>query len=132
MDVIEAHARRLPPIDDRWTVRPHTEEAPETDELGLHLPLELVQLGDPTGLDELAQTRRDARPDSAQLLHATLGDELGNRRLRLANRLRSAPVGARRVEAGSGEVEERRKRFQLLGDRRVVEGARHGLVSLAP
>src|SRR2546426_10962663 len=26
MDVIEAHARRLPPIDDRWTVRPHTEE----------------------------------------------------------------------------------------------------------
>ena len=24
MDVIEAHARRLPRIDDRWTVRPHT------------------------------------------------------------------------------------------------------------
>ncbi len=26
MDVIEAHARRLPAIDDRWTVRPHTRE----------------------------------------------------------------------------------------------------------
>ena len=26
MDVIEAHARRLPRIDDRWTVRPHTRE----------------------------------------------------------------------------------------------------------
>jgi hypothetical protein len=26
MDVIEAHARRLPAIDDRWTARPHTRE----------------------------------------------------------------------------------------------------------
>jgi Phosphatase len=26
MDVIEAHARRLPAVDDRWTVRPHTRE----------------------------------------------------------------------------------------------------------
>lgn len=25
MDVIEAHARRLPPIDDRWTVRPNSD-----------------------------------------------------------------------------------------------------------
>jgi hypothetical protein len=24
MDVIEAHARRLPPVDDRWSPRPHT------------------------------------------------------------------------------------------------------------
>lgn len=26
MDVIEAHARRLPPVDGRWTVRPHARE----------------------------------------------------------------------------------------------------------
>jgi Phosphatase len=26
MDVIEAHTRRLPPVDDRWTVRPHARE----------------------------------------------------------------------------------------------------------
>ena len=26
MDVIGAHARRLPPLDSRWTVRPCTEE----------------------------------------------------------------------------------------------------------
>ena len=26
MDVIEAHARRLPRVDDRWTVRPHTRD----------------------------------------------------------------------------------------------------------
>jgi hypothetical protein len=26
MDVIEAHARRLPPVDERWTPRPHTRE----------------------------------------------------------------------------------------------------------
>jgi hypothetical protein len=26
VDVIEAHARRLPPIDDRWTPRPHSRE----------------------------------------------------------------------------------------------------------
>ena len=26
MDVIEAHARRLPPLDDRWAVRPHTRD----------------------------------------------------------------------------------------------------------
>ena len=26
MDVIEAHARRLPAVDDRWIVRPHSRE----------------------------------------------------------------------------------------------------------
>jgi hypothetical protein len=26
MDVIEAHARRLPPVDDRWSPRPHTSD----------------------------------------------------------------------------------------------------------
>ena len=123
-------AERLSDLDH--PLRPDAEEATKPDELGLHLAFELVELGDATGLDELAQARRDPRADPSQLLDAPCGNELGDRRLRLADRLRRSPIRARRVEARAGEIEECRETLQLLGDRRVVEGVRHGLVSLAP
>ena len=123
-------AERLPDLDH--PLRPDAEEATEPDELGLHLAFELVELRDAAGLDELAQARRDPRADPSQLLDAPGGDELGDRRLRLADRLRRSPIRARRVEARAGEIEQCREALQLLGDRRVVEGVRHGLVSLAP
>ena len=63
-------------------LRRDPEEAAEPDELGLHLALELVELRDLAGLDELAQPPRDARADPAQLLDAAGRDELRDRRRR--------------------------------------------------
>ena len=112
-------------------LRPDAQVAPEPDELWLHLSLELVQLRDASGLDELLQACGDARSDSTQLLHPPGGDEVRDRRLRLTDRLRRPPVCARGVVAGARKVEQPREGFELLGDRCVVKGVRHGLVSLA-
>jgi hypothetical protein len=88
--------------------------------------LQLVELRDASGLDELLQAAGDARADSAQFLHAPVGDELRDRRFRLADRLGGAAVRPRRVVTGAGKVEQARERLQLLCDVRV----RHA-VSLA-
>jgi hypothetical protein len=58
----------LPDLDR--ALRGEPEQPPEADELRPHLALELVELLDPPGLDELLQTRLDARPDAAQLPNA--------------------------------------------------------------
>ena len=60
-----ADAERL--RDQHRLLRPDSEVAPEADEVGLHFALELLQLGDLAGLDELLQPRLDARPDPAEL-----------------------------------------------------------------
>jgi hypothetical protein len=101
-------------------LRSHAEEASEPDQLGLHLALELVELGDAARLDELAQSSRDPRADPAQLLDAAGRDELGDRRLRLADRLGRAAVRARRVVAAARQVKQARERLELLGDVRIV------------
>jgi hypothetical protein len=85
--------------------RTDPEEAAETDELGLYLALELIELGDRSRLDELAQARGDARADAAQLLNAAGTHELGDRRLRLANRLCGTTVRTRGVVARAGQIE---------------------------
>ena len=48
-------------------LRGQSQVATEADEVRSELALELGQLGDRAGLDELAQLRLDARPDPAQL-----------------------------------------------------------------
>jgi hypothetical protein len=108
------HAERSADLDH--ALRPDPEEAPEPDQLGLHLALELVELRDAPGLDELAEACGDTGADAAQLLHTPGGDELGDRRLRLADRLRSSPIRTRGVVAGVREVQQARERFQLLRD----------------
>jgi len=90
-----------------------------------------VELGDPACLDELAQPRGDSGPDSAQVLHASRGDELRNRRLGLADGLGCAAVCARRVVPRPREIEQARERLELFGDRGVVQVGAHGPVSLA-
>jgi hypothetical protein len=92
-----ADAERPPDLDH--PLRPDPEKAPEPHELRLHLLLQLVELGDRPRADELGQARSDPRTDAAQLLDATGGDEVGDRRFGLADRLRRAAVGPRRVEA---------------------------------
>src|SRR6202040_736864 len=97
------------------------EEAAETDELRLHSTLKLVELGDAPGVDELAQARCDPGADPPQLLYAVFGDELRDRRLRLADGLGRSSICARGVETRAGEVEEHSESVQLLGDLRVRE-----------
>src|SRR5207237_9547028 len=85
---------------------PDAEEAAQSDELRSHLTLQLVELCDPSRLDQLTEARGDPRTDPAQLLHPPGGDELADRRLRLANRFRGAAVRARRVVAGARQAEQ--------------------------
>ena len=67
--VDRADAERRPDLDHPlWS---HAQETAEADELGLHVAFELVQLGDPSSLDELAETRGDPWTDPAEVLHAT-------------------------------------------------------------
>ena len=88
------------------------EQPAEADELRARLVPQRLQLCDRTRRRELAQARRDTRPDPAQLLLAPLPDELHDRRSRLADRRRRAPVRASGVTASSppdrGEPRTRR------------------------
>ena len=74
--------------------RPDADQPPEPDELRRQLGLELAQLGDLAGLDQLAQAALDAGADAGELAHASAPDELGDRRRRRAHQLGRASVGA--------------------------------------
>src|SRR5581483_11972853 len=65
---------RLRDRDD--ALRRQPEQAAGADELGLDGVLELIELFDSAGLDELAQARLDPGPDAAELAHAPGADEL--------------------------------------------------------
>ena len=96
---------------------PEAEIATEADEAGRELALELGQLGDVAGLDELAQPRLDPAADPAQLAHPAAAHELGDRDAGArADRLGRAAVGAGRVRVRVGELEQRRERVQPVGD----------------
>ena len=111
-----ANAESAPDLDR--TLGAETDEPPEPDELGRHLALQLVELGDPPRLEELAEPRLDPRADAAQLADATGLHELGDRRLRLADQLGSPPVGAR-CRGSLREVEQGRERLEPVRDLRV-------------
>src|SRR5581483_7830483 len=72
------HAQRLP--DLRRPPRAEPEQPPERGELRRDGALELAQLREPAGLDELAQPALDSGPDPAQLAHAPRTHELRDRR----------------------------------------------------
>ena len=120
------HVERSP--DLRHPLRPQPEQPSQPDELRSDLLLELLQLVQRAGLDELLQPQLDPRPDSPQLARPARAHEVRHRRLRLANHLRGAPVGPRRVVTRLRQVEQRRERLQLVGDLRVRNG-HAGIVS---
>ena len=93
----------------------------EPDEVGRHFALELLQLGDLAGLDELAQLCLDAPADPAQLADPAGPDQVGDRGLRRPDQLRRTPVRPRCVRARTCELEQGGKRVETLGDRRVLE-----------
>ena len=111
------HSERAPDLGR--PLRPEAEQPPEPDQLRRDLALQLVELCDPPRLDQLLQPRLDPRADPAQLAHAPRPDEIGDRRLRLADHLGRAPVRPRRVGVRPREVEERRERLEPVRDLRV-------------
>jgi hypothetical protein len=91
------------------------------DEEGVYRALQLLELGDLAGLDQLFQPALDAAADAAQLAGATRPDQVGDRRLRRADQLGGPAVRARGVGVRPGQLEQRRERVQPLGDRAVVQ-----------
>jgi hypothetical protein len=100
--------------------RGQPEVAAEADEAGRQLALELGQLGDVAGLDQLAQPRLDARPDPPQPPDLPGPHEVRDRDRRRADRLRRPAVRARGVRVRLGELEQRRERLEPVGDAGVV------------
>ena len=86
------------------------EEAAEPGQLRRDLPLELPQLGDLAGLDELLQPPFDAGADAAELARPALAHELGDRCGGRADQVGGAAVGTRGVRPGICELEQRRER----------------------
>jgi hypothetical protein len=103
--------------------RGQAEVAAEPDQLRRQLALELGELRDPAGLDELAKPPFDATSDPAQLAHPPGAHEGGDVDPRVADRLRGAAVGAGRVRVRLGELEQRRERLQAVGDLAVADHA---------
>ena len=101
-------------------LRRDAEQRRDADELGQRLRLELVQLGDAAGLDELPQPRLDARPDSGQLPRPSLPDECGHVGRRRADQIGRAAVCTHGVVAGAVQVEEGREGLEALGKGCVV------------
>ncbi len=99
-------------------------ESAEADELRAHACARAPRARRAPGLDELAQPRLDRAADPAQLAHSPAAHELGDRSGCRADQLRRAPVRANAVVARPGEVEQRRQRLELLGER-CVFGPHH-------
>lgn len=116
--------RSLPQTTDRSNVQrlpelPHplrreAEQTADADELRQRLCLELAQLRELTGLDQLAKTRLDPRPDPGQLPHSPTAHELRHVDGRRPDQIGRPPVGADGVVARSHQVEQRRKRLEPL------------------
>jgi hypothetical protein len=104
---------------DRRAVAP-ARGSGRADEPGRELALELRELGDVAGLDELAQPPLDARSDPAQLAHAPRADEPLDGDRRAADRLGGPAVGARRVGVRVAELEQGREPLEAIRDPGVV------------
>jgi hypothetical protein len=84
------------------------------------LALELGELGDLAGLDELAQLGLDAPADPAQAPDAPRAHELGDADRGGADRLGRAPVRARGVGVRVGQLEQGGKGVEPIGHQGVV------------
>ena len=108
------------PRDLDRALRGQPQVAAEPDQAGRQLALELGELRDLAGLQQLLEPPLDPGADPAQLLHATLAHERVDRRRGAADQLRGAPVRADRVGIGLRELEQRREGVEAVGDRGVL------------
>ena len=108
------------PPERHHSLRAETDQVPERDELWLHRALELIELHDAAGGDELVKARLDRRADAAQLAHPAVAHELCHGGRGLAHEVRRAPVGAHGVVPRAREVEQSGVCLEGLGDLVVV------------
>ena len=102
------------------SLRREPEQPADRDELGHHLRLELAQLRQLAGLDELAQACLDSRPDSSELAYPSRTHDRRDVGRRRPDQLGRPPVGAGRVEARAVELEQRGEGVEPLGKSGVV------------
>ena len=100
-------------------LRRDAEQRGDADQLRQRLRLQLVQLCDAPGLDQLAQPRLDSRADAGQLARPPGAHERGHVGGRRADQVGRATVGAHRVVAGAVEVEQGGEGVQPFGERGV-------------
>jgi hypothetical protein len=112
------HVQRVPDLHE--PLRREADEAGQPNELGANGCLQLVELREPPGLDELAEARLDRAADSGQFPDATTAHEAGDIRRRRADQLGGAPVRAHAVEARARQVEQGGERLEPVGEPRVV------------
>ena len=105
-------------VDDALGTQP--EVAAQTDEVRHEVALELGELRDLSGGDELAQAGLDPGTDASKLATPTRGDELGDRHRAVANGLGRPPVGADRVRIGVAQFQHRREGVEPVSDLGVV------------
>src|SRR5205823_14364238 len=89
------------------SARADAEQPAERGELQRDVLLELAQLGDLAGLDELAEPRLDPGPDPAQLADASGAHELGDRSRCRPDEVGRLAVRALAVVARARQLEER-------------------------
>jgi hypothetical protein len=82
-----------------------TEQASHSHELRHRLSLQLAQLGELAGVDELAQARVDPGADAGKFGRPSRADERRHVRRRRADELGGAAIGAHGVEARARKVE---------------------------
>ena len=80
--------------DMNCPLRGEAEHAPESDESRIELRLEIAELRDLAGLDQLAQLRLDSRANAAHVAYTTRADKLCDRCWRGANELCGPQVRA--------------------------------------
>ena len=101
-------------------LRGEPEQARDADELRQRLRFELPQLCQLARLDELPQPRLDPRADTGELADSPGADERCDVCRRGTDQIGGTTVGAHRVTARSGEVEQRREGVQSLREGGVV------------
>ena len=77
------------------------------------------------------ETLHSTALQAAELARAAGADELGDRRRRRTDQLGRTAVGAGRVVAAAGEVEQRRERVQPVGDLLIVHAPQPALMGRA-
>ena len=92
------------------------EQARDADELRQRLRFELPQLGQLARLDELPQPCLDPGADAGELADAPGADELCDVGRRRADQIGRTAVGAHRVVARAGQVQQRREGLESLGE----------------
>ena len=101
-------------------LRREPEQPGDADELRERLRLELVQLGEPPRLDELAEPRSIPGPIPASSRAPAGADERGDVGGRRADQVGRPAVGADGVVARAVEVEQGREGLEAVGEGCVV------------